>query len=258
MSGRLRDLVVVVTGAGRGQGAAECRVLAAEGATVIGVDREIAVDDPGDGITRRILDVTDAAGWESLAEAIGERHGRVDGLVNNAGITSRVRLGAVELDEWNRVLAVNVTAPMQGIQALLPLMGVGASIVNVGSVAGLTGHYTAAYTTSKWALRGLTQCAATELGPRGIRTNIVHPGYVETPMTDAAPAAFRDINIDLTPLGRTGTPEDLAAVVAFLLAPESGFLNGAEIAADGGFTGGAGAKAISDALRRAAEAEGRP
>ena len=85
------------------------------------------------------------------------------------------------------MLGINVTGAMLGIQTLLPLMGTGASIVNVGSLAALTGHYTAAYTTSKWALRGLTHAAATELGPRGIRVNAVHPGYIDTPMTASAP-----------------------------------------------------------------------
>jgi 3alpha(or 20beta)-hydroxysteroid dehydrogenase len=134
----------------------------------------------------------------------------------------------------------------------MPLMGEGASIVNVGSVAGLTGHYTAAYTTSKWALRGLTQCAATELAPRGIRVNAVHPGYIETPMTAAAPAAFRGVNVALTPIGRTGQPDEVAALMVFLLSSESSFISGADIPIDGGFTGGGIAKTISDALRAAA------
>ncbi|HUB77097.1 MAG TPA: SDR family oxidoreductase, partial [Solirubrobacteraceae bacterium] len=116
-------------------------------------------------------------------------------------------------------------------------------------VAALTGHYTAAYTTSKWAIRGLTQCAATELGPRGIRVNAVHPGYIETPMTASAPPAFRAINEALTPLGRGGRPEEVAALMVFLMSGESSYLSGAEIPIDGGFVHGAAAKAISDALR---------
>lgn len=251
MAGRVQDRVIVVTGAGRGQGAAELAALAAEGAQVIGVDLDTAGAPAGERTLLRELDVADPAGWEELAEFVTERFGRLDGLINNAGVTSRVRLGDVVLEDWNRVLAVNVTGAMLGIQTLMPLMGAGGSIVNVGSVAALTGHYTAAYTTSKWALRGLTQCASTELAPRGIRVNAVHPGYIETPMTASAPPAFRGINVALTPVGRPGRPEEVAALMVFLMSDESSFISGAEIPIDGGFTHGAAAKAISDALRAA-------
>jgi 3alpha(or 20beta)-hydroxysteroid dehydrogenase len=255
MGGRVQDRVIVVTGAGRGQGAAEVAALAAEGAFVIGADLDLrAVVETGERITYRELEVADPAGWEALADFARERFGRVDGLINNAGTTSRVRLGEVRLADWNRVLAVNVTGAMLGIQALMPLIGEGGSIVNVGSVAGLTGHYTAAYTTSKWALRGLTQCAATELAPRGIRVNAVHPGYIETEMTAGAPAGFREVNVALTPVGRPGQADEVAALMVFLMSTESSFISGAEIPIDGGFTGGGIAKTISDALRIAAEA----
>jgi 3alpha(or 20beta)-hydroxysteroid dehydrogenase len=253
---RLHDRHVVITGAARGQGWAEAIAAAEAGAAVVAADVSPIPDAP-DGLAGRIvpfdLDVADPERWEALAALVREElGGRVDGLVNNAGVTSRVRLGEVDLDDWNRVLAINTTGPMLGIQALLPYMGAGASIVNVGSVAALTAHYTAAYTTSKWAMRGLTQLAATELGPRGIRVNIVHPGFIETPMTASAPAAFREVNMDLTPLGRAGVPEEVAATVVFLLSDDSAFVSGAEIPVDGGFSAGATAKAISDALRHAA------
>ena len=241
MSGRVEGKIVVVTGAGRGQGEAEVAALRKHGATVLACDVE-------GGEFR--LDVADPASWEGLAAYIKEHHGRVDGLINNAGVTSRVRLPDVELDDWNRVLAVNLTGPMLGIKTLLPLMPEGSSIVNVGSIAGLTGHYTAAYTASKWGLRGLSRTAATELGPRGIRVNTVHPGYIHTPMTANAPETFLQASVDLTPLGRGGQPEEVAELIVFLMSDESRFINGADIPIDGGQYAGGTAKFVSDAVRR--------
>ena len=244
MSGRVAGKVIVVTGAAGGQGAAETARLTAEGATVIAADLTAP-----DGPTGRELDVADPDGWAALRDWLRDEFGRVDGLINNAGTTSRVRLPDVDIEEWNRTLAVNLTGPMLGITTLLPLMGAGGSIVNVGSIAGLTAHYTAAYTASKWGLRGLTHTAAMELGPRGIRVNAVHPGYIHTPMTATAPPAFLTANETLTPLGRGGEPGEVAELMVFLMSDESRFISGAEIPIDGGQTSGAIAKYLSDAIR---------
>ncbi|MCX6503023.1 MAG: SDR family NAD(P)-dependent oxidoreductase [Microbacterium sp.] len=256
----------VVTGAAGGQGAQEALLLAANGADVIAADvRDDAPELlaaasglPG-SVTYRRLDVTDESAWQDLVDSLNGR--RVKGLVNNAGVTHRVRIGAVERADWDRVLAVNVTGAMLGIQALLPLMDAGSSIVNIGSAAGLTGHYTAAYTTSKWAIRGLTHSCVTELGPRGIRANIVHPGYIRTEMTASAPAPFLDANIAIAPLHRGGEPEEVANVVVFLLSDAAAYVTGAEIGVDGGqFLSGV-ATFLSDAVRPAQQpasaAEGR-
>ncbi|GEB46763.1 3-oxoacyl-ACP reductase [Microbacterium testaceum] len=241
----------VVTGAAGGQGAAEALALARQGAEVIAVDLADGAADllaaaPEGSIAYRRLDVSSEAGWAALAASLEGR--RVRGLVNNAGITHRARIGSLVRADWDRVFAVNVTGAMLGVQALLPSMDAGSSIVNIGSVAGLTGHYTAAYTASKWALRGLTHACVTELGPRGIRVNLVHPGFVDTAMTASAPPAFRAANERIIPLGRAGEVDELAGVVVFLLSDAAAFITGAEIGVDGGQALSGAATVLSRAL----------
>ena len=240
----------MVTGAAGGQGAAEAAALAAEGAAVVATDVHEEAETPA-GVAYRKLDVSSPDDWLTLAEWLEAEHGRLDGLVSNAGVPFRARVDEVELADWNRVLGINLTGTLLGIQTAARLMRAGGSIVNVSSIAGLTGHYAAAYTVSKWGVRGLSRVASTELGPRGIRVNTIFPGYIETPMTASAPPAFLAANIEATPLGRTGQPEDVAPLVVYLISDESSFVTGAEIVVDGGQVAHGGAKAFSDAVRPA-------
>ena len=252
---------VVVTGAARGQGAAEAEILVREGARVIATD---ILDEEGKALTERLtasgpgtmeyrhLDVSSEEQWAGLAAGLGGAP--VHGLVNNAGVPYRARLPDMDVANWDRVIAVNLTGAMLGLRTLAPLMPDhdGASVVNIGSIAGLTAHFALAYTVSKWGLRGLTKAAALELAPRGIRVNIVHPGPIDTPILDNASPVFVQASVEQTLAGREGRAEEVADVVVFLLSARASYLNGAEIPVDGGHTSHGGAKSISDALARAA------
>jgi 3alpha(or 20beta)-hydroxysteroid dehydrogenase len=237
----LSNKVVVVTGAARGQGAAEVAALRAAGATVVATD-VLAFEG-------RHLDVTSPEDWASLATWIENEHGRVDALVNNAGVAARERLPDVTLETWDRTFAINVTGPMLGIQALVPLMPAGSSIVNICSVAAMSGHAAAAYTSSKWALRGLTRSASLELGSQGIRVNAVMPGLVDTPLMESASPAFFEAALAEVPIGRVGVPADIAPTIVFLVSDDSSYYNGAELVIDGGLTAHVSHKGIADATR---------
>ena len=247
--GRVEGKVVIVTGAASGQGAAEAAALAAEGATVVATDIQEPLEPPAGGVVFRKLDVTSPDDWAATADWLASEHGVVHGLVNNAGITWRARLHEVRLEDWERVLRTNLTSAMLGIQAIVPLMTEGGSIVNVSSRAALTGHFTSAYTAAKWGLRGLSRVASLEFGPRGIRSNCLLPGYIDTPMVRTAPPAFREASMKEIPLGHGGTPADVAPLVVYLISDESSYVSGAEISVDGGEAAHGGTKVYSDLLR---------
>jgi len=245
-TGRVAGKVILVTGAARGQGEADARMLAREGAEVIVTDiradqAEAVAAQIGERAWHHRLDVADQASWMDLFARIEARHGRLDGLVNNAGIAVLADLGATDLALFERTVAINQTGTFLGMKFASALMkrGGGGSIVNISSIAGIKADpLFLAYTATKWAVRGMSRAAARTLAPDHIRVNVVLPGIIDTPMlTDAVPgldvAGFAAEN---TPLGRSGKPDDIASAVLFLLSDESRFVTGAELAVDGGIT----------------------
>jgi 3alpha(or 20beta)-hydroxysteroid dehydrogenase len=249
--GRLTGKIALISGASRGQGAAEARLFAAEGAAVVLTD---VLDLEGDALAAtlrnegadavyRHLDVTSPQGWEAVRDHVRNSHGKLDILVNNAGIGQRSGLLDASLDEWENVLRVNLTGPFIGIKTVVPLMERGGSIVNVSSIAGVMGWRPPAYAASKWGLRGLTHSAALELVDRGIRVNAILPGVIDTPFLENR-TVLMDALTKLTPMQRAGTSEEIAKLVLFLASDDSSFITGSEFVIDGGFVSGSAAKEL--------------
>lgn len=249
----LEGRVAIVTGGARGQGAAEARRLGIEGTAVLVCDvlapegEAFVAELAAQGIEARFrtLDVTNPADWSQTIDAARAWKGRLDILINNAGIINRSTVSATEPDAWERVLKVNLTGAFLGIRAAVPLMEEtgGGSIVNISSNSAFSGHYDPAYTASKWGLRGLTRSAAMEYAARGIRVNAVCPGLVVTALNAASP--HLQPMIGMTPMGRSGTPEEIAELVLFLASDRSAFITGEDFVIDGGFTAGAGYRRVA-------------
>ncbi|MCP2290774.1 glucose 1-dehydrogenase [Nocardia amikacinitolerans] len=239
--GRLTGKVALISGGARGMGAAHARKFVAEDARVVLGD---ILDDEGKALAEELgdhavyvhLDVRQKQDWQAAADEAVRRFGALNVLVNNAGIVNGNLLVDFALEEWQRIVDINLTGTFLGMQATTPAMieAGGGSIVNISSVEGMRGspglH---GYTATKFAVRGLTKSTALELAQYGIRVNSVHPGLISTPMTEGIPADFLQI-----PLGRAADPAEVSNLVTYLASDESSYSTGAEFVIDGGLTVG--------------------
>ena len=251
---RIKGKTALITGATAGIGRAVALRLAEEGARVAVTGRD---ESAGQAVVGEILeaggeaiflplDVTEEAAWQGALTALEESFTRLDILVNNAGITMSGPIENTALEDWRRIMAVNVDGVFLGTKHAIPLMrkGGGGSIVNLSSVLGITGTpMISTYTTSKAAVRLFTKCTALECATDGIRVNSIHPAFIHTPMMeDTAMRMFGDVATGkaefgkLHPIGHVGEPLDIANGVLFLVADESAFTTGAELIIDGGYT----------------------
>jgi 3alpha(or 20beta)-hydroxysteroid dehydrogenase len=235
--GRVDGKVALISGGARGIGAADARLLVAEGAKVVIGDIR---DDEGKALADELgadasyvhLDVTRPEDWTAAVDAAVRDFGKLTVLVNNAGIANGSRLQSFDLGQWQRIIDVNLTGTFLGMRAAAdPMIAAGGgSIINVSSIEGLRGTpWAHGYVASKWAVRGLTKSVALELAPHGVRVNSIHPGLIRTPLTEGMPDDMITI-----PLGRAGDPVDVAAFVLFLAGDESSYATGAEFVMDGG------------------------
>jgi len=242
--GRLDGLTAIITGAARGQGEAEARLFVAEGAKVIMTDilagqgaEATAAIGPAARFVRH--DVSSEEGWAQVIEAALQAFGRIDILVNNAAIYRPARLEATEPAMFDDTYRVNQLGVYLGMRAVLePMKTVGGgSIVNIASVAGFKGAANMfAYTTTKWAVRGMTKAAALELARYKIRVNAILPGVIDTPILDGNTQALTDALVRTTPMRRLGVPDEIAHAALYLASPESSFTTGADFAIDGGMS----------------------
>jgi NAD(P)-dependent dehydrogenase (short-subunit alcohol dehydrogenase family) len=249
MTDTLRGKVAIVTGAAHGIGSATVRSLAREGATVVATD---VLDDEGEVLAREIcaeggnvqyahLDVTDEGQWQALADRTAHDFGRIDVLVNNAGIGSMADVESETANGWERTIAINQKGVWLGMKAVIPKIreAGGGSVVNVSSIFGAVGGFGAsvAYHASKGAVRLMTKNAAIRYAQEGVRVNSLHPGFIDTPLIAGLKGTPTETAIiDSTPMGRLGRPEEVGDVIAFLASDAASYMTGSEIYVDGGWT----------------------
>lgn len=246
---RLHSRVALVTGAASGIGKAIAKRLASEGAAVLVTDvqdpagTQVATDIAGGGgrAAYRHLDVTSQQEWEGAVAAALEEFGRLDILVNNAGLGDLAAIEDTSLEDWNRTIGIDQTGVFLGMKtaaAALAASGHG-SVINISSIFGTSGGFgtSPAYHAAKGAVRTLTKNIALHWAGQGIRVNSVHPGFIDTPILDQAKGTpIEHAMLEVTPMGRLGTTEEVAAGVAYLASDDATFVTGLELYIDGGYT----------------------
>ena len=246
---RLNNKAVLISGGSRGMGSVEAKLFCSEGASVIigdiledeGRKIEAEINESGGVCIFVRLDVTSEEDWESAVNLAVERFGKLDILINNAGIFPMESIENTTVESWDRVMDVNAKGVFLGTKAAIPAMrrSGGGSIINLSSIAGLVGSaYSASYNATKGAVRLLTKSTAIQYAKAGIRANSIHPGLIDTLM---ASELLSDPELQIkrlasTPMGRTGTAEEIAYGALFLASDESSFMTGSELVIDGGFT----------------------
>jgi NAD(P)-dependent dehydrogenase (short-subunit alcohol dehydrogenase family) len=277
---RLDNKIALITGATGGMGRASARLFAKEGATVVVAARKL---DRGNALVKEItnaggralfveLDVTNPDQWADVVGQTEQAYGGLHVLMNIVGTNEMTLLPNIAVEQWNRVFETNVTSILVGIQTCAPLMTAsgGGSIVNIGSVAGITGAFSAAYSASKWALEGLSRSVAYVLADSHIRCNVIQPGFIETDMTAAMssnPVAKKQSELTMNNsvlLRRAGKAEEIANTALFLASDESSYITGTDIVVDGGWFSSAPyltnerSHGMLDQLRKMAQAKATP
>ena len=265
---RLEHKVALITGGYGGMGRASVRLFAREGATVFVAGRS---HERGDALVEEIngaggtahfveLDVVDQDQWDAAVAQVKEQAGALHVLMNIVGSNALVRFPHIDIDEWNRIFEINVTGTLRGIQTCAPLMkeSGGGSIVNIGSVAGITGNFSSGYSASKWALEGLSRSAAYVYSDWGIRCTVIQPGWIETDMTAKVASnpiikkAQGHVLANQVLLRRPGKAEDIGYTALFLASDESAYITGTDIVVDGGWFSSAPPSSASAPTTRSA------
>lgn len=241
--GRLDNEIAIVTGGASGIGEQIVDLFSQEGATVIAADINKAALEKAnnkDNVVGMKLNVASDEEWAQVAKEIKERYGIIDILVNNAGISSEKAFKDIDLEDWQKMLAINGFGPFAGIKHIAPYMSEQkqGSIVNISSYTAQIGQGFNHYSASKGAVRALSRAAATQFGRSGVRVNALFPGIIDTPMTQGLSESRELLNqlIQATPLQRLGKPDDIAKAALFLASDDSSYITGAEIVIDGGFS----------------------
>jgi NAD(P)-dependent dehydrogenase (short-subunit alcohol dehydrogenase family) len=248
---RLENKVALITGGYGGMGRASARLFAKEGATVAIAGRN---HDRGEALAKEIndgggkaffveLEVTDQEQWDAAVERVRDEAGALHVLMNIVGSNALVMFPEVDIDEWNKMFEINVVGTLRGIQTCAPLIkdSGGGSIINIGSVAGITGNFSSGYSSSKWALEGLSRSAAYVYADWGIRCNVIQPGFIETDLTAAMSrnAVVKKLNehtmSNTVLLRRSGRAEEIGYTALFLASDESSYITGTDIVVDGGW-----------------------